>query len=102
MLKENHMNKFIVNFVKGKNFTIMNVAEIKLDLFRRIDGLESSKLEKVYAKIINLLGPEQKENKLSPELKKALDDALTASENGQTHSHNDVIKLTKEKYPNLF
>jgi acetylglutamate synthase len=80
----------------------MNAAELKLDLFRRIDGLESSKLEMVYAKIINLLGSEQIENILSPDLKKALDDALIASMNSQTYSHDDVKKLTKEKYPKLF
>jgi len=81
----------------------MNTAEIKLDLFRRIDGLESSKLEKVYEKIIGLLGVDmQKENSLSPELIEALDEALEASKNGNTHSHEEVINRTKEKYPNLF
>lgn len=97
------MNKFMVNFVKDKCFTIMNTAEIKLDLFRRIDGIESSKLEKVYEKIISLLGADQhKESTLSPELKEALDEALEASKKGRTHSHEDVMNKTKEKYPNLF
>jgi hypothetical protein len=91
----------LLNLYKVK-ITAMNAAEIKLDLFRRIDGLEINKLEKVYAKILNLLGPEQNENPLSPDLKKALDDALTSSMNGHTYSHDDVIKLTKEKYPKLF
>ena len=63
----------------------MNAAEIKLDLFRRIDALESSRLKRVYGKIIGLLGvDEQKENALSPELTEALDEALDAS-NSENH-----------------
>ena len=31
----------------------MNAAEIKLELFRIIDNLESSKLEDVYSKIVD-------------------------------------------------
>lgn len=97
------MQELIVNFVKDKNFTIMNAAEIKLDLFRRIDGIESSRLERVYDKIISLLGVEQqKESSLSPELIEALDEALEASKKGKTHSHEDVMNKTKAKYPNLF
>jgi len=81
----------------------MNTAEIKLDLFRRIDGLESSRLESVYSKIIGILGVDsQKENSLSPELIDALDEALEASKKGKTHSHEDVMNKTKAKYPNLF
>ncbi len=81
----------------------MNAAEIKLDLFRRIDSLESSRLERVYGKIIGLLGvDQQKENSLSPELINALDEAIEASKNGKTHSHEDVMSETRAKYPNLF
>ncbi|MCK9205649.1 MAG: hypothetical protein M0P66_00920 [Salinivirgaceae bacterium] len=81
----------------------MNAAEIKLDLFRRIDGLESSKLERVYEKIIGLLGADQqKGNTLSPELIEALDEALEASNKGKTHSHEEVMNITNAKYPNLF
>ena len=96
------MNELFVNFVKENNFTIMNAAEIKLDLFRRIDGLESSRLERVYAKIISLLGVEQqKDNSLSPELIEALDEALEASKKGKTHSHEEVMTEARQKYPNL-
>jgi hypothetical protein len=33
----------------------MNVAEIKLDLFRKIDSMKESELEKVYEKLMALL-----------------------------------------------
>jgi hypothetical protein len=45
---------------------------------------------------------QQKRNSLTPELIEALDEALEASKNGKTHSHEDVMSRTKEKYPNLF
>jgi hypothetical protein len=81
----------------------MNAAEIKLDLFRRIDGLENKRLEKIYNKIVGLLNAEQQvETSLTPELRVALDDALDASKKGKVYSHEKVMHETKEKYPNLF
>jgi hypothetical protein len=81
----------------------MNSAEIKLELFRKIDKLDNSKLEKVYNSLIGLLNSESDgERTLSPELKAALDEALDASKKGQIYAHDEVRQKTKEKYPNLF
>jgi hypothetical protein len=80
----------------------MNAAEIKLELFRIIDNLESSKLENVYSKIIGMLQSEQRnEDELPKDLLEALDAALEESDNNETVSHNDAVKQTKEKYPHL-
>lgn len=81
----------------------MNSAEIKLELFRKIDKLDNSKLEKVYNSLIGLLNSfSLGETPLSPELKVALDEALDGSKSGQVHTHEEVIEITKEKYSNLF
>lgn len=81
----------------------MNAAEIKLDLFRRLDSLDGSRLEKVYEKIISLIAAESpRRNELSPEVKSALDEALESSKLGRVVSHEDAMTKTKEKYPNLF
>ena len=97
------MSEFIVNFVKNKRFTIMNAAEIKLDLFRRLDKLDSSKLEKIYNKIINLINTDTSGSEtLSPEIKTALDEALESSKQGRVNTHEEAMLKTKEKYPNLF
>jgi|SRR5690554_6819711 len=97
------MREFIVNFVKDKSFTIMNAAEIKLDLFRRLDNLDNQRLEKVYTKIINLINTEDpRKDVLSPEIKAALDEALEDSKKGRVYAHEEVMQKTKEKYPNLF
>ncbi len=45
----------IVTFVKDKSLIIRNAAEIKLDLFRRIDRLKEADLEKAYNEFIALL-----------------------------------------------
>lgn len=78
----------------------MNAAEIKLDLFRRIDSLKESELEKVYKKLIALLG-KPTDYCLSDIEKKAIDEALTASERGEVYSYDKVMKVAKQKHPNL-
>jgi len=75
----------------------MNAAEIKLDLFRRIDGLSKADLEKFYTNFLALLNSTSK-YKLSEEEKKAVDEALEESEK---YSHDEVMKEAKQKYPNL-
>jgi hypothetical protein len=80
----------------------MNATELKLDLFRRIDGLENKQLEQVYDKIIRLISSEPAEEPISPYLKKALDEALASSENGDVLTHEQAMDATKTKFPNLF
>lgn len=78
----------------------MNAAEIKLDMFRKIDNLKESELEKVYNKFIALLSTSSP-YKLSKAEKAAIDEALEASKNGQTYTHEEVMEEAKQKYPNL-
>ena len=81
----------------------MNSSEIKLDLFRKIDSLDNSELEKIYNKLIGLLNTATlNKSPLNPALKEAIDEALDASKAGQTYSHEVVMQKTKEKYSNLF
>lgn len=81
----------------------MNSAEIKLDLFRKIDKLDNSKLEKIYNSLIGLLNSASTgEASISSELKNALDEAMDASKNGQVYTHEEVMQKTKAKYSNLF
>lgn len=81
----------------------MNSAELKLDLFRRLDSLDSSRLEMVYSKIVKLISTENpKGQSLPTEIKTALDLALEASKQGKVHTHDAAMHKTKEKYPNLF
>ncbi len=81
----------------------MNVAELKLDLFRKLDNLDGARLEKVYEKILSLIASEpHKQDEISPEVKAALDAAMESSNYGRGGSHEEAMRMTKEKYPNLF
>jgi len=82
----------------------MNSAEIKLNLFRKIDSLDNRELEKIYTNLIDLLNTvsSDKNPPMSPELKAALDEALDTGKTSKTYTHEDVMQRTKEKYANLF
>jgi len=94
------MSNFIVNFVKDKNFAIMNAAEIKLDLFRRIDNLKESDLEEVYNQFVAILNGSSP-YKLSTDEQAAINEALEASKQGETYTHEQVMEEARGKYPNL-
>ena len=81
----------------------MNSAEIKLDLFRKIDSLDNRELEKIYNHLISLMDiASSDKTSLSPELKEALDEALDASKKGLVYTDEEVRSMTREKYFNLF
>ena len=78
----------------------MNAAEIKLDLFRRIDNLKESDLEKVYDKFVALLSTSSPYNLSKAEMA-AIDEALDESKNGQGFIREEVMKEARQKYPDL-
>lgn len=78
----------------------MNSAEIKLDLFRRIDGLSKAELEGFYDKILALLNSNA-EYKLSEAERCAVVEALANSDYRSLETSNKVVAEAKEKYPNL-
>ena len=75
----------------------MNTAEIKLELFRRIDGLTDKQLEEAYQYLLSFLN----KSDANPELKSGIERALKDVEKGRVSSHEDVMKRMKKKYPNL-
>ena len=89
----------MINFGEDKK-TDMNTAEIKLDLFRRIDNLPKAELENIYNKFLALLNDTSK-YKLTKLERKAIKEALAESENNNVHSHEEVVSEAKQKYPNL-
>jgi predicted transcriptional regulator len=78
----------------------MNSAEIKLELFRKIDRLPKADLENLYHKIIALLD-NNAVYKLNDREKKAIEEALEKSEEGKLVEHLDVLNDASVKYPNL-
>jgi predicted transcriptional regulator len=78
----------------------MNTAEIKLDLFRRIDNLSDAELKKRYDMITAVLG-NSSEYKLNPGEQKAVDEAIADSKTGKVFTSEQVMSEAKQKYPNL-
>ena len=80
--------------------SVFSTAEIKLDLFRRIDSLKEFELEKVYDKFVALLSTTSP-YKLSKTEKAAIDEALDKSKFGQGYTREEVMKEAMRKYPDL-
>jgi hypothetical protein len=78
----------------------MNAAEIKSDLFRRIDNLPKADLENMYNEFLALLNNTTK-YKLTKTEHNAIKEALAESKNKNIHSRENVISEAKQKYPNL-
>lgn len=78
----------------------MNAAEIKLDLFRKIDNLRDIELERKYQAFLCLLAPQDKYTLTNSE-KKAVEEALEHTKKGETLTHEAVIKQAKSRYPKL-
>lgn len=78
----------------------MNTAEIKLELFRKIDKLSDTDLKRNYINILALLN-DQSEYKLTPKERKAVEDAIEQSEKGNILTHDEVLTEAKQKYSNL-
>lgn len=81
----------------------MSSAELKVDIFRKIDKLDEKYLNKIYAYINQLMDKknisEEWEN-LSEVQKKALLDAVNSAEKGNTVSHEKVMSKYKNLYGN--
>jgi hypothetical protein len=78
----------------------MNVAEIKLELFRKIDRLPSKDLEIVFNNISSFINASSK-YELSDEERKGIDIALEESAKGSVFSSESVVAEAKQKYPGL-
>lgn len=78
----------------------MNSAELKLDLFRRIDGLSQADLEKSYENILALLKINKDYVLLEAE-RIAIEEALNDSDYKSLSTSEQVVAEAKEKYPNL-
>jgi hypothetical protein len=78
----------------------MNAAEIKLDLFRKIDNLKDTELERIYQAFLSLLNPSEKYTLTGAE-KKAIEEALECSRKGETYTHESVMKEAQNRYPRL-
>ncbi len=78
----------------------MNTAEIKLELFRKIDRLPSEDLEILFNNISAFINVSSKYD-LSEDERKGIDVALEESEKGNVFTSESVLAEAKQKYPGL-
>ncbi len=82
----------------------MNLAEIKLSLFEKIDSLEQKKLKEIYGIIVNYINGnrdiEEEWNSMSEEQKNGIFNAIEEIDSGKTISHDNVISKFRNKYKN--
>lgn len=75
----------------------MNSAELKLEIFRRIDSLTGEQLEEAYQYLLSLFN----RSDANQELKSGIERALNDVDEGRVSSHEDVMKRMRKAYPNL-
>ena len=75
----------------------MNSAELKLEIFRRIDSLKGEQLEEAYQYLLSLFN----RSDVNSELKSGIERALKDVDEGRVSSHDDVMKRMRKAYPNL-
>jgi hypothetical protein len=81
----------------------MTVAELKLKLFRQIDGMEKGKLEELFGIFTNFINGKNDVSdweKLSPEQQQGIFDAIDEIESGKGVQHEIVMANIRKKFTN--
>ena len=81
----------------------MTVADLKLKIFREVDSLEKSRLEKLYGVIINFLNGQKDVrdwDRLTEEQKQGITEAIDEIDKGMGISHETVMTKMRKKYTN--
>ncbi|MGB0880642.1 MAG: hypothetical protein ACPGTO_08755 [Polaribacter sp.] len=81
----------------------MNASEIKIDLFRKIDSLQDSRLKEVYEIFINFINSKNENDEwenLTKEQQTAINLGIEQLNNGEGRKHNDVISDFRNKFVN--
>jgi predicted transcriptional regulator len=81
----------------------MNAAEIKIELFRKLDSLKENRLEEAYGILINFIngktGIDEWQN-LTIEQQNAIQHGLDQLNRGEGRKHSQVMSDLRNKYLN--
>lgn len=81
----------------------MNAAEIKIDLFRKLDSLKGNKLEEAYGLLINYMNGKSEIDEwqnLTTEQQAAIQHGIEQLDQGEGRTHKEVLSDLKKKYLN--
>ena len=79
----------------------MNAAEIKIDLFRKLDSLKGNRLEEAYGMLINYINGKSEIDdwqNLTPEQQAAIRLGIDQLNNGEGRNHNNVMSDIRNQY----
>lgn len=82
---------------------MMNAAEIKIDLFRKLDSLKGSRLEEAYGILLNYINGKNDVDdwqSLTPEQQEAIQLGIDQLNSGKGKSHEKVMSAIRSKYIN--
>lgn len=81
----------------------MNVSDLKLEIFRKIDSLEKDRLEELYGILDNFLHAEREPDdweKRTVEQQRGIVDAVDEIDSGKGIAHQKVMENIRKKYSN--
>ncbi|BDX37764.1 hypothetical protein CYCD_11190 [Tenuifilaceae bacterium CYCD] len=79
----------------------MSIAELKLKIFRQIDGLDKANLEEAYGILLNYLNSKEDIDEwanLTADQKKSIIEGIEQIENNEGIAHKQVMQKCKNKY----
>lgn len=81
----------------------MDIAELKLKIFRQVDSLDQPKLEEFYGIMLNFLNSKSKPEEwtfLTNEQRAGLEEAIAEINEGKGIPHQTLVAEFRQKYGN--
>ncbi len=81
----------------------MNAAEIKIDLFRKLDSLKGNRLEEAYGILLNYINSKSEIDEwqnLTSEQQEAIQLGIDQLNKGEGRSHRDIMTDIRNQYAN--
>jgi len=81
----------------------MNSAEIKIDLFRKLDSLKGNRLEEAYGMLLNYINGKNELDdwqSLTKEQQNAIKLGIKQLDNGEGREHKKVMSDIRKRYTN--
>lgn len=81
----------------------MNSAEIKIDLFRKLDSLKENRLEEAYGMLLNYINGKNELDdwqSLTKEQQNAIRLGVEQLDNGEGRQHKKVMSDIRKRYTN--
>lgn len=79
----------------------MSTADIKIEIFRKIDSLDSIALQEFYGMMLNFINSKKEIDEwvgVTEDEKKGIEAAIIELESGQGIPHSEVIEKIRNKY----